>query len=137
MHFTIVECFVSLQVWLFLVAICTLTTITCFIMNTYDDYRVDRENIPTLPNNATYDFFYSNPKRKTLLVKVAPEERLILEGICNGLLLVDLLIRFVISHQKKSFLLNLQNIIELVAVALCFLVINMAITLKTSSKIQT
>lgn len=89
MHFTTAEFFVSLQVWLFVVAALTLTTITCFIINTFDDYRVDRENIPTLPNNATYNFFYSNPKRKTLLVKVVPLERLILEGVCNGLLLVD------------------------------------------------
>lgn len=126
MHFTTVECFVLLQVWLFVVAALTLTTITCFIINTYDDYRVDRESIPTLPSNATYNFFYSNPKRKTLLVKVVPVERLILEGVCNGLLLVDLLIRFVISHQKRSFLFNVQNIIELVAVVLCFVVINLA-----------
>lgn len=80
MHFTTVECFVLLQVWLFVVAALTLTTITCFIINTYDDYRVDRESIRTLPSNATYNFFYSNLKRKTLLVKVVPVERLIAMG---------------------------------------------------------
>lgn len=116
--------FVSLQIWFVIVAALTLTTTACFVLNMYDDFRVDRENIPTLPNNATYNFFLSNPKRKTLIVKAASMESLILEGTCNAFLLVDLLIQFVISHQKKLCILNIQNIIEVIVGGFCFLVIN-------------
>lgn len=116
--------FVSLQIWFVLVAAMTFTTTACFVLNMYDDFRVDRESIPALPNNATYNLFYSNLKRKTLLVKAAPMESLIVEGTCNALLLLDLLIRFAISHQKKSFVLNIQNIIEVIVGMFCFLVIN-------------
>lgn len=101
----------------------TLATTACFVINMYDDFRIDRESIPTLPNNATYSLIFSNPKRKTLIVKAAPIESLILEGTCNALLLVDLLIRFVISHQKKSFILNIQNVVEVIVGVFCFLVI--------------
>lgn len=48
--------FVSLQIWFVIVAALTLTTTACFVLNMYDDFRVDRENIPTLPNNATYNY---------------------------------------------------------------------------------
>lgn len=113
--------FVSLQIWFVIVAALTITTTACFVLNMYDDFRVDRENIPTLPNNATYNIFFSNPKRKKLIVKAAPIESLILEGTCNALLLVDLLIRFVISHQKKLFISNIQNIIEVIVGGFCFI----------------
>lgn len=115
--------FVSLQIWFVIVAALTLTTTACFVINMYDDFRMDRESIPTLPNNATYNLFFSNPKRKTLIVKAAPIESVILEGTCNALLLVDLLIRFVISYQKKSFILNIQNVVEVIVGVFCFLVI--------------
>nr|XP_034332597.1 potassium voltage-gated channel subfamily C member 3-like [Crassostrea gigas] len=111
------------KIWFVIVAALTLTTTACFVISMYDDFRMDRESIPTLPNNATYNLFFSNPKRKTLIVKAAPIESVILEGTCNALLLVDLLIRFVISYQKKSFILNIQNVVEVIVGVFCFLVI--------------
>ena len=59
-----------------------------------------------------------------LLTKIKPLERAYIEGSCNAVLLLDLILKFIISHRKKAFLLNMQNILELIAGVMCFLVIN-------------
>ena len=58
-----------------------------------------------------------------LLTTIKPPERAIIEGSCNAVLLLDLILRFIISHRKKAFFLNIQNIIELTAGVTCFLII--------------
>lgn len=58
----------------------------------YDDFWMDCENIFMLLNNVMYNLFFSNFKCKMFIVKVVLIESVILEGICNVLLLVDFLI---------------------------------------------
>lgn len=58
----------------------------------YDDFWIDCESIFMLLNNVMYSLIFSNFKCKMFIVKVVLIESVILEGICNVLLLVDFLI---------------------------------------------
>lgn len=66
--------------------------IVCFVISMYDDFWMDCESIFMLLNNVMYNLFFINFKCKMFIVKVVLIESVILEGICNVLLLVDFLI---------------------------------------------
>ncbi|XP_061177212.1 potassium voltage-gated channel subfamily C member 3-like [Saccostrea echinata] len=110
------------KVWLFLVGISTITAVTCYLLHSHREFRVGRENLPTIRDNYTYILIFSNPKRTVLNTKVAPLELVILEIVSNVFLLFDLLLRFIITHQKIAFILNPPNIIELISVVISFLI---------------
>lgn len=89
----------------------------------HSEFRVPREHIPVVSNNATYNVFLSNPKRMMLMLQTVPMERTILETISNVFLTVDLFFRFIITHKKKAFILNTYNIVELIASVFSFVVL--------------
>ncbi|XP_062586249.1 potassium voltage-gated channel protein Shaw-like [Saccostrea cucullata] len=110
------------KIWLFLVAVFTLTAVVCYLLHSNSEFRVTRENIPPIPDNNTYNFFFSNPKRTVLITKVVSREHMILEIISNVFLLFDLFLRFLITHRKKAFILSPPNVIELVSVVISFFI---------------
>ncbi|XP_061176051.1 potassium voltage-gated channel protein egl-36-like [Saccostrea echinata] len=113
------------KIWLTFVAAVTILAIICFILNTDKDYREERESIPAIPDNATYNLVYSNPKLSMLITKKIPTWRVVLESISNVFLLLDLILRFIITHQKKTFIFVPSNFLEFIAITISFFVIYM------------
>ncbi|XP_062614052.1 potassium voltage-gated channel subfamily C member 3-like [Saccostrea cucullata] len=113
------------KIWLTFEAVVTILAIICFILNTDKDYREDRGSIPAISDNDTYNHVFSNPKLSMLLTKKIPKERVVLEGISNVFLLLDLILRFIITHQKKTFFLVSSNILEIIAITISFFVMYM------------
>jgi hypothetical protein len=88
----------------------------------HSEFRIARDRIPEVPDNATYKMILRNPKRAMLYLKAVPRGRFILETTVNIILTVDLIFRFIITYKKMAFVLNTENIIELIACVFSFVV---------------
>ncbi|XP_061164777.1 potassium voltage-gated channel protein Shaw-like [Saccostrea echinata] len=101
------------RVWLFISALVTITSVVVYLLNSDQHFRVSREGLPVLPYNLTYNMIVKNKKYLVFITTTREYVKSILEFFTNTFLLLELLVIFVITHQKRRFLLSLQNILNI------------------------
>lgn len=113
------------QIWIFISALVTITSVVVYLLNSDEQFRIPREDLPVLSNNLTYMYEEAIVNHKYLvLIKTTREPtKSALEQFTNVLLLLELILKFAITHQKKSFVCSLQNVLELLTGISVFFVV--------------
>lgn len=102
-------------------ALITITSNITYLFNSDNHFRVPREGLQVLPGNYTFDMSL-NDKELVFLRTTREPIKGALEIITNSVLLLDISLKFVITHQKLKFVLNVQNILEIATGIAAYLV---------------
>lgn len=111
------------QIWIFISALVTITSVVVYLLNSDEQFRIPREDLPVLPYNLTYEEAILNHKYLVLIKTTREPTKSALEQFTNVLLLLELILKFAITHQKKSFVCSLQNVLELLTGISVFFVV--------------
>lgn len=85
------------------------------MLNSDKNFRIPREDLRVLPHNLTFDQIIENQKLLDLILTTREPVKSAIEILTNTLLMLELVLNFVITHQKMKFLCNFQNILEVLA----------------------
>lgn len=111
------------QIWIFISALVTITSVVVYLLNSDEQFRIPREDLPVLPYNLTYEEAIVNHKYLVLIKTAREPTKSALEQLTNVFLLLELILKFAITHQKKSFVCSLQNVLELLTGISVFFVV--------------
>lgn len=111
------------QIWIFISALVTITSVVVYLLNSDEHFRIPREGLPILSYNLTFEEVEVNHKYLVLKTTTREPIKSALEQFTNVLLLLELILKFAITHQKKSFVCSIQNVLELLAGISVFFVV--------------